>query len=171
MVMEDDPTLWGKVAETIRPLNQKSKKPTLKERKTIIIDRPVLSKEGGDHKVKAQFFPFLEKGKLIDTNSTTAEKLKTGNVQIEDRLDLHGVTAARAKTLVENFIISCYQEQKRYLLIVTGRGAHGCGIIYSEIEHWLNQPNLRPYLVAFTPAHAKDGGEGALYVLIKKRHV
>jgi DNA-nicking Smr family endonuclease len=57
------------------------------------------------------------------------------------------------------------------VIVVTGKGlkADGGGVLRANVPRWLNEPDLRARVLAFAHARPKDGGEGALYVLLKKR--
>jgi DNA-nicking Smr family endonuclease len=166
-MVKDD---WDKETQTIRPLGAKTKQPSNNARKAIIVDRPLpqFLTSSEIKPVARASFAVLKKGALANVNRATAEKFKKGEIIIEARLDLHGVRTHDAKQLVEQFIERCFNEQKRYLLLITGKGFHGEGTIYQEMPHWLNGSSIRSKIVAFTSAHPKDGGDGALYVLLKK---
>jgi DNA-nicking Smr family endonuclease len=172
---DNEPSLWQRISHTLIPLRVKKKNPSARMRTHIFIDRPG-SELGLSHNPVRKNYPsqdtegyFLEKGDITGTNRRTAENLKQGNITIEARLDLHGITSDKAKQLLEEFILLCHQQQKRYVLVITGKGMRGEGIIFREAPHWLNQPAIKRCIASYTPAHPKDGGVGALYILLKKR--
>jgi DNA-nicking Smr family endonuclease len=85
-------------------------------------------------------------------------------------LDLHGYTQNQAFDALGSFIVSSYQKQYRCVLVITGKGGQGDkkGVLYTQVPKWLNHPKLKPMILMFSHAQAKDGGDGALYILLKK---
>jgi DNA-nicking Smr family endonuclease len=92
--------------------------------------------------------------------------LKNGEIPWEGRLDLHGFKADTARTSLCHFIQTQAQNNKRCLLIIHGKGGHQGAppIVKNLINRWL--PQLEEVL-AFHSARPKDGGHGAVYVLLK----
>jgi DNA-nicking Smr family endonuclease len=98
-------------------------------------------------------------------------KLKAGSYDVEARLDLHGMTVDEACHTLLDFMRKQYQLGHRYLLLVTGRGKNspmGRSIIREEMQYWLTRDPLRQVVLAFVSAQPRDGGPGALYVLLRK---
>lgn len=103
---------------------------------------------------------------------------------IDARLDLHGLTQDRAKIALEQFIISSYVSGRRYLLVITGKGAPESehqrhldtgdrglsprGILKQRVPEWLRGAALDSLVLNVSPAQPKDGGSGALYVYLRK---
>jgi DNA-nicking Smr family endonuclease len=100
----------------------------------------------------------------------TAQRLRRGNLAIEAVIDLHGLTQEAAHATLLRFISGSAELERRVVLVVTGKGSRdGAGVLRHQVPHWLNQPTLRGHILAFTHAQPKHGGEGALYVLLKRR--
>lgn len=113
----------------------------------------------------------LEVGKVGSTDRRTADRLKKGRMDIDARLDLHGSTLAQAHSRLYGFIVSAQTSGARCVLIVTGKGRSSKGEIgklKAAVPRWLNEPSFRPHILSLTYAQQKDGGDGALYVLLKK---
>ena len=94
-------------------------------------------------------------------------KLRRGEFPIEDELDLHGYTVVEAKTAILEFFAECRKYQKRYVRIIHGKGYRSeqkIPILKTHVAYWLPQHND---VMAFSSAQAKDGGTGALYVILK----
>jgi len=93
--------------------------------------------------------------------------LKRGQIPWEARLDLHGMTTEEARQALSRFIENQTQNQKRCLLIIHGKGGHQSSspVIKNLVNRWLPQFEQ---VLAYHSALAKDGGTGALYVLLKK---
>jgi len=109
----------------------------------------------------------------------TAQRFARGEMNIDARLDLHGLNLAQAESAVTSFIHRAAAADYRCVLVVTGKGrrSHDTpsdseaprGRIRAEAPHWLNRPSLRPLILAVREAHYRHGGGGALYVLLKRR--
>lgn len=93
--------------------------------------------------------------------------LKKGRIPWEARLDLHGLHLEKAKQSLSEFIQMNAQQNKRCVLIVHGKGGyHGePPLIKNLVNRWLPQLNE---LLAYHSARPKDGGAGAVYVLLKR---
>ena len=94
-------------------------------------------------------------------------KLRQGDINIEDELDLHGYTVVEAKTAISDFIDECKRRHIRYIRIIHGKGYRSeakVPVLKSHVAYWL--PQHRDVL-AFASAPRSDGGTGALYVILK----
>ncbi len=111
----------------------------------------------------------LSPGAYAGIDKNTARKFTRGEYPIDASLDLHGMTRERAHIALNNFIRSHYEQGSRGLLIITGKGEKGQGVIRYELPHWLNAGDIRPLIVAFNPAKPHHGGQGAFYVLLRRK--
>ena len=109
----------------------------------------------------------------------TAERLKRGRRPPEARLDLHGMTADRAHASLSSFIRSTRAQGLRCVLVVTGKGGRKpvedapfmperTGVLRHSVPLWLGQAPLAHMIVGIYPAHRNHGGDGALYVYLRK---
>jgi DNA-nicking Smr family endonuclease len=114
--------------------------------------------------------PELAAGALVDVDKRTAERLKRGRLDIEARLDLHGLTEQEAGRAVDGFLADAQAAGKRCVLIITGKGpGRDGGVLRRALPLWLNQPRNRARLIAFAPAQPRHGGHGAVYLLLKRK--
>jgi DNA-nicking Smr family endonuclease len=113
----------------------------------------------------------LHSGDLTGIDGHRADRLRRGKQEIEGRLDLHGMRQIEAHDALIGFIASAQRAGKKTLLVITGKGSfsNGESVLRSNVPVWLNEPPLRSKIVAITPAHPRDGGSGALYVILKRR--
>ena len=115
--------------------------------------------------------PPLTPGSFANIDRRTAERFRRGDLVIDGRIDLHGMTQAQAHTALSSFVLRAWNEGRRCVLVITGKGsysAHG-GVLRQAVPRWLAESPLRPMVLAVQPAQLRDGGDGALYVLIKRR--
>ena len=88
---------------------------------------------------------------------------------IEARLDLHGYGRFEAEDVLRAFLLSSRARGLGAVLVVTGQGRRGGGVIRASIIEWLHAPALRGVVSGFASAHRRHGGEGAVYVTLKRR--
>ncbi len=115
----------------------------------------------------------------------TQAKLQQGKIRPEAKIDLHGMTQDEAYNALHQFIKRSYALKKRCLLVITGKGKSTYnrhnnfdehwlddnmkpGILKRLTPGWLQSPSLAQFIVQFIPAHAKDGGDGAMYIYLHK---
>ena len=98
----------------------------------------------------------------------TAERLKRGRYPIEARLDLHGMTQAEAHRALNGFVAGSRALGTPLVLVITGHGRISGGVLKAAVPRWLNEPELRRHVLAIAPAQPRDGGAGALYLLLRK---
>jgi len=115
----------------------------------------------------AELLPGVTPG--VDRRS--ADRLRRGELTIDGRLDLHGMTQAEAHRALDDFLARAETLGWRCLLVITGKGgrAGAAGVLRAAVPRWLNEAPNRARLLAFTPAQPRDGGAGALYVLLRRK--
>jgi DNA-nicking Smr family endonuclease len=176
-----DEDLWGHVAATVAPLGK-----SLKNRTPDVENKPVPTGPGaanGKSASRTAFvvaqsaprrsaLPELSVSSQPGLDKSTAKKLKKGVQKIEARMDLHGMTQTQAHRALDSFIDGSYGAGKRCVLVITGKGLKpdgSVGVIRAAVPRWLNEQPNRGRVLAFTHATPKDGGEGALYVMLKRK--
>ena len=103
-------------------------------------------------------------------------RMKRGKIRIEGRLDLHGYSQETARQALVKFINEAFGSGKRFVLVVTGKGLHTKnierkGVLQKMVPIWLNEAPTRNQIISFSYAIQSDGGEGALYVLLKRHRL
>ncbi len=81
------------------------------------------------------------------------------------------MTQAEAHDALAHFVERAVDRDWRLVLVITGkgRGGQGTGVLRQQVPHWLSLPDLRAHIVGFETAHITHGGEGALYVRLRRR--
>jgi DNA-nicking Smr family endonuclease len=102
--------------------------------------------------------------------------LSRGRKEIEARLDLHGMTQTRAHRALSGFLQRAHIEGLTFVLVITGKGRtvgaeSERGVLRRQVPLWLNLPEFRSLVVGFEEAHIGHGGEGALYVRIRRSRI
>jgi DNA-nicking Smr family endonuclease len=102
-------------------------------------------------------------------------QLSRGRKQIDARLDLHGMTQTRAHRALFGFLQRARGEGLTFVLVITGKGKMGVeserGVLRRQVPQWLGLPEFRSLVVGFEEAHIGHGGEGALYVRIRRSRI
>jgi len=113
--------------------------------------------------------PGLEHGKSPGVDKRTAQRFKRGRMDIDGTIDLHGMTQEAAHIALNRFVETGAATGKRCLLVVTGKGTRGEGVLRRAVPRWLNDERLRGLILSYSHAQPQHGGSGALYVLLKRR--
>ena len=99
-------------------------------------------------------------------------RLSRGKNEIDARLDLHGMTQIRAHHALLGFLQRAHSDGMTFVLVITGKGKVGAeqerGVLRRQVPHWLGLPEFRALVVGFEEAHIGHGGEGALYVRVRR---
>ena len=110
-------------------------------------------------------------------DKSTLKKFKKEEFPIEATLDLHGKTEDTAFELVDEFIPKCYNQGKRCIVIITGKGLNvhknediftNKGILRKSVPQWLNTLRLRSMILVYKHPSERLGGSGALYILLRR---
>jgi DNA-nicking Smr family endonuclease len=110
-------------------------------------------------------------GRRIDVPFDALRRLRRGLLPIDARVDLHGSTARQARTELALFLRTMRARGERCVLVIHGKGEHspdGAGVLRGEIAAWLSQSAASEHVAAFATATSGDGGEGAVYVLLRR---
>jgi DNA-nicking Smr family endonuclease len=75
----------------------------------------------------------------------------------------------RARGALAEFIAAAVARGERGVLVITGKGALGDGVLRRQVPEWLAEPPLRAFVAGISEAHRRHGGGGALYVALKRR--
>jgi len=110
------------------------------------------------------------------------KELKRGKINIDRRIDLHGYGLVKAHEKFISEVKKNYNKNKRCLLIITGKGVHKktvneqetnpklfYGKIKNSIINWINEDNLNKYILTYQDADFEHGGDGALFVYLRKK--
>ena len=110
-------------------------------------------------------------GRRVDLPMDALRRLRRGLVPVDARIDLHGMGVSEAKAQLELFLRTMRARGERCVLVIHGKGEHsprGQGVLRGEISAWLSQGTSSEVVGAFATATSDDGGEGAVYVLLRR---
>lgn len=109
-------------------------------------------------------------GRRLDVPPSLLRELRRGVLPIDGRLDLHGLSADAARERLLEFLRTQRVRGERCVLVIHGKGEHSVagGVLRGEISAWLSQGRAREHVAAFATAREDDGGEGAVYVALRR---
>jgi DNA-nicking Smr family endonuclease len=185
-IKSDEQALWKKVADTAIPIHTAMADPKPKIPKTVfknsklIVAKPTfpLFKVGSKSHLNGN--PIRKEAPPSKTrmDSKSFGKLTRGKLRPEASLDLHGMSLSEAHPALQGFILGSAQLQRRLVLVITGKGKPKSdfsltpgtqGILQRNVPIWLAQAPLSSVILEATPAHQRHGGDGAIYVYLRKR--
>jgi DNA-nicking Smr family endonuclease len=104
-------------------------------------------------------------GRRVDVAPSVLRSIRHGALPIDARLDLHGLRPDEAREKVLSFLKEKRARGERCVLVIHGKGE---GVLRGEIAAWLSQGRAREHVAAFATAREEDGGEGAVYVALRR---
>jgi len=176
---EEERVLWESVAKQTKPLRKRSRaaKPQLAapdSQTPVAAKAAAAPKAHPPAKVPRAPRPDLPPAAppLAPLGRRERSQLSRGRKEIDARLDLHGMTQTRAHRALSGFLQRAHSEGLTFVLVITGKGRMGAeserGVLRRQVPQWLSLPEFRSLVVGFEEAHIGHGGEGALYVRIRR---
>ena len=172
---EEERALWESVAKQVKPLRkrQRASKPSVAstEADSKVAPKPAASPR---HVAPARPVAPSKPGPppLAPIGRRERSHLSRGRKEIDARLDLHGMTQTRAHRALFGFLQRAHHDGLTFVLIITGKGKMGAeserGVLRRQVPQWLGLPEFRSLVVGFEEAHIGHGGEGALYVRVRR---
>jgi len=172
---EEERSLWDSVAKQVKPLRKKPR--PAKAQPSESVSHPTVAKPVPPPRpIALAYAPKPAKSPvppLAPLGRRERSRLSRGTNEIDARLDLHGMTQTRAHRALFGFLQRAHHDGLTFVLIITGKGkVSGAeaerGVLRRQVPHWLSLPEFRSLVVGFEEAHIGHGGEGALYVRIRR---
>ena len=157
----DEQRIWSMVAATVHPLHGRG---TPKRAMPQTLDAPARIEPKRAEAAKERLREALEG---IEPNRR--HRIAKEREEIGGRIDLHGLTQDRARAALEAFLARAFDEGWRAVLVITGKGVQGDGILRRRVPDWLGAPHLVHIVAGISEAHKRHGGEGAMYVALKRK--
>ena len=112
----------------------------------------------------------LVPGALSGLDAKQAKRFVQAKIPLDATLDLHGMHQPQAHSAVLHLLREAHTNGLRHVRIITGKGLRGGGVLKQELLRWLNDPQIRHYILALSYAKPERGGEGAMHVLLRRPH-
>jgi DNA-nicking Smr family endonuclease len=173
---EEEHALWQSVAKQLKPLRKKHRSeipPAVRSEADIGPAKPARAQSAIPVIAPVPKKPAAPP--LVPLGRRERSQLSKGKKEIEARLDLHGMTQARAHRALSGFLHRAHGDGLTFVLVITGKGKIGGeserGVLRRQVPEWLSHPELRALVVGFEEAHIGHGGAGALYVRIRRARI
>ena len=179
---DDERTLWHRVTRSVAPLRRARIKAEQVDRETVAPKdatppktksppaRLTQSRPAGVVKPAPTPAPMPA---LLDRKQK--KRLARGTEPIDARIDLHGLTQSEAHGALLHFLRRAQHREAKFVLVITGKGrfksgdvSREVGVLKRQVPQWLRLPEFRVYVTGFEDAHIAHGGEGALYVRVRR---
>lgn len=166
----DEASLFQEAMQGVEPIKQANKVQVKPARKKITIR---------DHEIKTSINDVFSDAPVDDCpdqllysrdgiTPATLKKLRKGQYPVDNSIDLHGMTVDAARNYLMEFLSECEADGSRNVIIVHGKGYSSPDkkpVIKPMVNRWLR---AAPNVLAFCSAQPRDGGSGAVYVLLKR---
>ncbi len=176
-ISDADKKLWQKVTESITELDSNQAATPLVRRSAYRVAAP--DTNIGRTPARDLVEP---SSSLRDADHNWLQKMRSGRVKPEGKIDLHGMTEDKAYAALNRYIEQAQGRGKRIILVITGKGSkktdlgemshsdyvRGRGILKANVPRWLSQGELAMRVISYSYANARHGGDGALYVVLKR---
>lgn len=164
----DEVQVWGRVAATVHPLP--GREVPKAERDAVPVTTRAHLPPPKVVTAVAPPAPGVKPRKVLDAiEPGRRHRIAKARDPIGGRLDLHGLDQDRAKAALEGFLARVWDEGARAVLVITGKGVQGDGVLRRRAPEWLAAPHLAHLVAGISDAHRRHGGEGALYVALKRK--
>lgn len=164
----DEARAWARVARTVKPIGPKT------EEIDAFIDalehgEPVLrhGKAKPPPAPPEKPAPKAAKSPAPPQNRANEKRVRRGKLELAGRFDLHGHTQISADAALPEFLARKQAEGARCVLVITGKGKGGEGVLRRNFLRWLEMPAARALVSGYSEAHPRHGGSGAWYVFLR----
>ena len=169
---DDEQTLWGTVTRNVAPLRRSRAEAVATSEQPA--EPTVQAKPAKPVKLQQPPAPPSrpKPPPLAPLDRRMRQRLARERESIDSRIDLHGLKQDEAHAALRRFLRSAQADGARIVLVITGKGARDPyderGVLRRQVPLWLESADLRSLIVGFETANIGHGGEGALYVRIRR---
>jgi DNA-nicking Smr family endonuclease len=174
-ISEEEQALWRLVTRTVSPLrrHRKAAAPAIDRDEPKPKHKPSPHPPSPPHPVAVtqKPAPKPKEPALAPLDRRSKQRLARGTQAIDARIDLHGRTQSEAHAALKRFLHRAQANGAKTVLVITGKGGgtdSGRGVLKRQVPMWLALPEFRALVVGFGDAATGHGGEGALYVRLRR---
>lgn len=177
---EEEQALWKSFARSMKPLRRSARVVERDAEEPAAKKAPAKLRAPSRSAASVEIFSPKKLPPLSPLDRRLKQRVGRGREPIEARLDLHGMTQMQAHAELMRFLRRAQAKGARTVLVVTGKGSGGrsrsgghdadgaYGVLRRQVPMWLALPEFRLFVVGFDDAHAGHGGQGALYVRLRR---
>jgi len=184
----EEKQIWRKVAKSVKPLDEaRQRLLESDEARPLPETKPLKTKASGavrrdkpNH--HPHHTPVRHHNIPVPVDRSAEKRVRRGKLEIDARLDLHGLTQDQALSTLTHFLRMAFQEGYRTVLVITGKGLKARereaepwefpdepGVLRRKLPEWLGNPTLRQWVSGYSTSHVRHGGGGAFYVTLRTR--
>ncbi len=186
-IAPDEAELWSRVARSVDKVKSKPRVPSHADG---LVPPPAAPARAAPAPAKAEPRPSprpaapkaIRPPPLAEFDRRAVRQVASGKVSIDARLDLHGMRQRDARIELHAFLLAAQARGCKTVLVITGKGDTSMerdhlagalgkpqrGVLRHSVPQWLGEPELRPVVLSFTSAGTRHGGDGALYIQLRK---
>lgn len=181
---QEEAALWARIADTAEPLRKAPDRPLPAAAETPEPPAPTRRRHAASQAVdrhpRRTVSPDGETPPLAPLARKESRQITSGRAEIGARLDLHGMRQRQAYPALKAFLRNAHASGHRYVLVITGKGAPrpeepesffaggDRGVLRRLVPEWLGKPEFRQWVAGYQSAHRRHGGEGALYIRLRR---
>jgi len=175
---DEEETLWSGVTRSVKPLRSGTAKRKAAA-KAVSADDLKPAPQRMSKPLRPAMPTAKKSAPLAPLDKRQKQRVARGRQAIDARIDLHGMTQSQAYAALMHFVHEAQGSGARLVLVVTGKGSgkgsetsydaeRQRGVLRRQVPLWLALPEFRPFIVGFDEAHVAHGGQGALYVRLRR---
>ena len=181
VLTQDERVLWTMVTKSIEPLRAGAQEQPDEDSAAETANPAVKPARAAKRATKAAPVPPPKQPAppplappLAPLGRRMRARVARGKHAIDGRLDLHGLTQSEAHSALLHFLRNAIARDARLVLVITGKGSKNLGrsgepgVLRRHVPQWLGLPEFRALVIGFEDAHVAHGGEGALYVRVRR---
>lgn len=180
---DEEEALWLGVARSVRPMRLGATKKKTAAKAVSAADDLKPAQQRAPKPPRPDMPSAKKSPPLAPLDKRQKQRVARGRQAIDRKIDLHGMTQSQAHNALMHFVRQAQGTGARLVLVVTGKGSgkgsgresetsYGAererGVLRRQVPLWLALPEFRPFVVGFDEAHVAHGGEGALYVRLRR---
>jgi len=176
---DEEETLWSGVTRSVKQLRSGAAKGKAAAKAVSAADDLKSAPQHMSKPLRPAVPAAKKSPPLAPLDKRQKQRVARGRQAIDARIDLHGMTQSQAYAALMHFVHEAQGSGARLVLVVTGKGSgkgsetsydaeRQRGVLRRQVPLWLALPEFRPFIVGFDEAHVAHGGQGALYVRLRR---
>ena len=169
---QEEARAWARVAQTVKPIGSPVK--DLADFVEALEEGEPVRRKGAAPPIAPKSHSQSQQPQKTSPSSPANRKgdkrVRRGRLELHGQFDLHGHTQASADAALPQWLVRCQAEGARCVLVITGKGRSGEGVLRRNFLHWLESSRARTLISGYSEAHVRHGGAGAFYVFLRRPH-
>lgn len=178
--------IWRKVAKSVTPLDEARATSLDQDAQNVPPVNTKITSKAKKAKDKPSHHPHQPPPRHhhvpVPVDRSAEKRVRRGKLEIDARIDLHGLTQTQALSALTHFLRMAWAEGYRTVLVITGKGLKARsgesepweypeepGVLRRKLPEWLGSPALRQWVSGYSSSHVRHGGAGAFYVTLRTR--